>query len=56
MARYLDENGVARLWSRVQELIYECCKGSSGGGGCTCTSLTTAEIDAVTPMTESEAQ
>lgn len=49
MARYLDENGVANLWSRIQQLIYQCC-GSSGGGGCTCESLTTADIDSVTPM------
>lgn len=24
MANYLDENGLARLWSRIQQLVYEC--------------------------------
>lgn len=53
MTRYLDETGVARLWERIQRLVYECSVSSSGG--CTCESLTTADIDDVTP-TESEVQ
>ncbi len=35
MTRYLDENGVAKLWERIQKLVYE-CGGKGGGGGCTC--------------------
>ena len=35
MAKFLDENGVEKLWSRIQEYVYECgcngCDGSSGG-------------------------
>lgn len=50
MTRYLDENGVAKLWARIQRLVYEC---SEGDGSCTCTSLTDEEIDEATPM-ESE--
>lgn len=53
MARYLDENGVARLWSRIQQLVYECS--GSGGSGCSCQSLTTADIDSVTPIKCSQA-
>lgn len=30
---FLDENGVQKLWSRIQEYVYECgCKGCDGGG------------------------
>lgn len=33
MAKFLDENGVKKLWSRIQEYIYECgCNECSGGG------------------------
>lgn len=51
MPKYLDENGVARLWERIQKLIYECCKceSSGGGGECDCEALTIADIDEVTP-------
>lgn len=29
---FLDENGVQKLWSRIQEYVYECgCKGCDGG-------------------------
>lgn len=36
MAKFLDENGVKKLWSRIQEYIYECgCNNCSGGGGFT---------------------
>lgn len=45
MKYYLDDEGLGKLWARIQRLVYEC-----GGGGCSCGSLTTAEIDAVTPM------
>lgn len=32
MAKFLDENGVKKLWSRIQEYIYECgCNNCSGG-------------------------
>lgn len=46
MKYYLDDEGLGKLWARIQKLVYQC----GGGGGCSCESLTTAEIDAVTPM------
>lgn len=46
MKYYLDDEGLSKLWERIQKLVYQC----GGGGGCSCGSLTTAEIDAVTPM------
>lgn len=46
MRYYLDDEGLSKLWERIQKLVYQC----GGGGGCSCGSLTTAEIDAVTPM------
>lgn len=45
---YLDENGVATLWERIKELIYQC---AAHGSECSCEPLTNAEIDEVTPMT-----
>lgn len=48
MKYYLDDEGLSKLWERIQRLVYEC--GGKGGSGCSCDSLTTAEIDAVTPM------
>lgn len=47
MKYYLDDEGLSKLWERIQKLVYQC---GGGGGGCSCSSLTTAEIDAVTPM------
>ena len=41
MKYYLDDEGLGKLWERIQMLVYQC-----GGGG----SLTTAEIDEVTPI------
>ncbi len=32
MAKFLDENGVKKLWSRIQEYVYECCCSKGGGG------------------------
>lgn len=32
MAKFLDENGVRKLWSRIQEYVYECCCSKGGGG------------------------
>lgn len=46
MRYYLDDEGLSKLWERIQMLVYQC----GGGGGCSCGSLTTAEIDEVTPM------
>lgn len=31
MAKFLDENGVKKLWSRIQEYVYECCCSKGGG-------------------------
>lgn len=44
---YLDENGVATLWERIQKLIYQCTSHSSE---CSCEPLTNAEIDEATPI------
>ena len=30
MARYLDEQGLATLWDRIRQYVYECCCGNSG--------------------------
>lgn len=46
MRYYLDDEGLSKLWERMQKLVYEC----GGGGSCSCNSLTTAEIDEVTPI------
>ena len=46
MKYYLDDEGLSKLWERIQKLVYQC----GGDGGCSCGSLATAEIDAVTPM------
>lgn len=48
MKRYLDDEGLEKLWARIQRLVYEC--GGKGGSGCNCESLTDAEIDSVTPI------
>ena len=32
MAKYLDETGVAILWERIKQLVYECCCSNGGGG------------------------
>lgn len=31
MARYLDEQGLATLWDRIRQYVYECCCKNSGG-------------------------
>lgn len=48
MKHYLDDEGLAKLWERIQRLVYEC--GGKGGSGCNCQSLTDTEIDSVTPL------
>lgn len=48
MKYYLDDEGLGKLWARIQRLVYEC--GGKGGSGCNCESLTDADIDSVTPI------
>ena len=48
MKYYLDDEGLGKLWARIQRLVYEC--GGKGGSGCNCESLTNADIDSVTPI------